>query len=197
MAVSSYIVVLIVVVELLRISLESYSCNTLEFFLRSYIYRHHLPPIVNTPDVQLEFQLDRPLRPVIERMKSISPIIYVDGSMNGELVLRIDSDAVSIRTYYDKLIPRVEEEEATTTGRDGGEVKQRTKKKCTLKVDSKKLLASLQWQSSMARGSVGSYIICMIENEMMVVHVMLNPEELGFFTYYIPVHYLSRDVMDF
>ncbi|KAL3784240.1 hypothetical protein HJC23_013527 [Cyclotella cryptica] len=165
--------------------------------LRAEEWQHHLPPVVNTPDVQLEFQLDRPLRPVIERMKSISPIIYIDGSMNGELVLRIDNDAVSIRTYYDKLIPRVEEEEEASDHDDGGAAVGRPKKKCTLKVDSKKLLASLQWQSSMARGSVGSYIICMIENEMMVVHVMLNPEDLGFFTYYIPVHYLSRDVMDF
>jgi HUS1 checkpoint protein len=148
-------------------------------------YRNHLPPIVNTPDVQLEFQLDRPLRPVIERMKAISPIIYVDGSMSGELVLRIDSDAVSIQTFYDKLVPRVDEDSP-----NNNEVK-----KCTLKIDSKKLLAALQWQSTMGRGAVGSYIICMIENEMMVVHVMLNPEELGFFTYYVPVHFLG-DVLD-
>ena len=116
-------------------------------------------------------------------MKAISPTIYVDGSMSGELVLRIESDAVSIRTFYDKLVPRVDDESPSDE-----EVKQ-----CTLKIDSKKLLASLQWQSTMSRGSVGSYIICMIRNEMMVVHVMLNPEELGFFTYYIPVHYLDAD----
>jgi len=157
--------------------------------LRAEEWQHHLPPVVNTPDVQLEFQLDRPLRPVIERLKAISPIIYVDGSMAGELVLRIDSDAVSIRTFYDKLIPRVDEE--------GSQSQQTDPSKCTLKIDSKKLLASLQWQSSMARGSVSSYIICMIENEMMVVHVVLNPEDVGFFTYYIPVHFLSRDMMDF
>ena len=155
--------------------------------LRAEEWQHHLPPVVNTPDVQLEFQLDRPLRPVIERLKAISPIIYVDGSMAGELVLRIDSDAVSIRTFYDKLIPRVDEETSQS---------QSDPARCTLKVDSKKLLASLQWQSSMARGSVSSYIICMIENEMMVVHVVLNPEDVGFFTYYIPVHFLSPDIMD-
>lgn len=120
-------------------------------------------------------------------MKAISPIIYVDGSMSGELVLRIDSDAVSIRTFYDKLVPRVDDESHNATEE---EVKQ-----CTLKIDSKKLLAALQWQSTMSRGAVGSYIICMIRNEMMVVHVMLNPEELGFFTYYIPVHYLDGDVV--
>ena len=108
--------------------------------------------------------------------------------MAGELVLRIDNDAVSIRTFYDKLIPRVDEESSQS---------QTDPARCTLKIDSKKLLASLQWQSSMARGTVGSYIICMIENEMMVVHVVLNPEDVGFFTYYIPVHFLSSDMMDF
>jgi len=108
--------------------------------------------------------------------------------MAGELVLRIDNDAVSIKTFYDKLIPRVDEESSQS---------QTDPARCTLKVDSKKLLASLQWQSSMARGSVSSYIICMIENEMMVVHVVLNPEDVGFFTYYIPVHFLSPDMMDF
>lgn len=105
--------------------------------------------------------------------------------MSGELVLRIDNDAVSIRTFYDKLIPRVDEE-STQSQVDPAH--------CTLKVDSKKLLASLQWQSSMSKGSVTSYIICMIENEMMVVHVVLNPEDVGFFTYYIPVHFLSPDM---
>ena len=143
--------------------------------------RNHLPPIVNTPDVQLEFQLERPLRAVIERMKSISPILYIDGSMSGEFVVRIDNDSVSIRTFYDKLVPWRDE---ASPSKD---------KKCTLKLDSKKLLAALQWQQSMSRFTVRSYILCMIHNEMMVVHVILNPEELGFFTYYVPVHYLGDD----
>ncbi|KAL9183723.1 hypothetical protein ACHAXT_004579 [Thalassiosira profunda] len=156
--------------------------------LRAEEWQHYLPPVVNTPDVQLEFQLERPLRPVIERLKAMSPIIYVDGSMAGELVLRVDNDAVSVKTFYDKLIPRVDEE---------SEQPQADPARCTLKVDSKKLLASLQWQSSMARGTVGSYIICLVANEMMVVHVVLEPEDVGFFTYYIPVHFLSPDMMDF
>jgi len=149
--------------------------------------RNHLPPVVPHPDVQLEFQLDRPFRPVIERLKALSPTIYLEGSMAGELVLRIDNDAVAIKTFYDKLIPRVDDE-ASHSRTD-------VPASCTLKVDSKKLLASLQWQSSMTRSSVSSYILCMIENEMLVVHVLLNPEDVGFFTYYIPVHYLSHDNM--
>ena len=156
--------------------------------LRAEEWQHHLPPVVNTPDVQLEFQLERPLRPVIERLKAISPIIYLEGSMAGELVLKIDNDNVSVKTFYDKLIPRVDEESTSQSQSDPV--------RCTLKVDSKKLLASLQWQSSMAKGSVSSYIVCMIQNEMMVVHVVLNPEDVGFFTYYIPVHFLSPDLLD-
>lgn len=139
--------------------------------------------------MQLEIQLDRPFRPVIERLKALSPTIYLEGSMTGELVVRIDNDALSIKTFYDKLIPRVDDESPSHSRTEDPA-------SCTLKVDSKKLLASLQWQSSMTRSSVSSYILCMIENEMLVVHVLLNPEDVGFFTYYIPVHYLSSDMMD-
>ena len=107
---------------------------------------------------------------------------------NGELVLRVENDGVSIRTFYDKLIPRID---------DQSEQFQQSQEtaRCTLKVDSKKIFASLQWQSAMTRGSVSSYIMCLIENEMMVIHVVLNPEDLGFVTYYIPVHYMSHDDM--
>lgn len=168
--------------------IDMYHLNIHSFYAHLCCKRHHLPPVVNTPDVQLEFQLDRPLRPVIERLKAISPTIYLEGSMAGELVLKIENDNVAVRTFYDKLIPRVDEEESSQSQSDPA--------RCTLKIDSKKLLASLQWQSSMARGSVSSYIICMIQNEMMVVHVVLNPEDVGFFTYYIPVHFLSDVMLD-
>jgi HUS1 checkpoint protein len=140
---------------------------------------------VNTPDVQLEFPLDRPLRPVVERLKAISPIIYVDGSMAGELALRVDGTAAHIQATYDKLLPRSDDAAAPA---DPG--------RCTLKLDSKKLLAALQWQASMARGTVGSYILCLIDDEMLVVHVVLSPEDVGFFTYYVPVHFVSHDMLD-
>ena len=35
----------------------------------------------------------------------------------------------------------------------------------------------------------------MIENEMLVLHVLLNPGDLGFLTYYVPVHYISGDAV--
>ena len=95
---------------------------------------HHLPPVVNTPDVQLEFQLDCPHRPVIECLKAIHTIIYIEGPMDGERVLRIDNDAVSIRTFYNRLVPRVDKESSQS---------QTDPVCCTFKINGKKLLVSL------------------------------------------------------
>ena len=141
--------------------------------------------------------------------------------MDGELTLRIDGDGASIRTFYGKLIPRFEDleedEESSDDDDDDNDDhendndgtpssssarKRRRKAKktktCTLKVDSRKLSACLQWQGTMLLGrSVGSAVLCMVKNEMLCLHCMLNPGTVGFFTYYVPVHYLSPDQMDF
>ena len=138
--------------------------------------------------------------------------------MDGELTLRIDGDGASIRTFYGKLIPRFEDLEGDNEDDDDEEddvdgsndedehdnKRRRTTKKakktktCTLKVDSRKLGACLQWQGTMLLGrSVGSAVLCMVKNEMLCLHCMLNPGTVGFFTYYVPVHYLSPDQMDF
>lgn len=62
--------------------------------------------------------------------------------------------------------------------------------RCTVKVDSKKLHASLHWQATLGIRDVSSAVLCMWENEMLVLDVTLNPE-IGRFMYYIPVHYVS------
>ena len=41
--------------------------------------------------------------------------------------------------------------------------------------------------------SASSAILCLVENEMLVLHVSLNPGAIGFFTYYVPIHYLPPD----
>ena len=148
--------------------------------------------------------------------------------MDGELTLRIDGDGASIRTFYGKLIPRFEDLEegddessddddndgdddendngtpsssssaAAAAARKRRRRKTKKTKTCTLKIDSRKLSACLQWQGTMLLGrSVGSAVLCMVRNEMLCLHCMLNPGTVGFFTYYVPVHYLSPDQMDF
>ena len=58
-----------------------------------------------------------------------------------------------------------------------------------------KLVACLAWQQSSLIPNVSNALLCFIENEMLVLHVTLNPSNLGFLTYYIPVHFLSEDEM--
>jgi len=112
--------------------------------------------------------------------------------MAGELTLRIDGDGASIRIFYSKLIPRFEDCKTSAEENNNGD---NEPARCTIKVDSKKLHACLQWQATMAR-SVSSAVLCMVENEMLVLHIMLNPGDVGFFTYYVPVHFLSPDQID-
>eukprot|EP00546_Thalassionema_frauenfeldii_P002362 CAMPEP_0178932248 /NCGR_PEP_ID=MMETSP0786-20121207/22482_1 /TAXON_ID=186022 /ORGANISM="Thalassionema frauenfeldii, Strain CCMP 1798" /LENGTH=228 /DNA_ID=CAMNT_0020609459 /DNA_START=564 /DNA_END=1249 /DNA_ORIENTATION=- len=140
------------------------------------------PPEINMPDVQLEMKNGKPLRTVVERLKSISPQVYIQGSMDGKLVLRVDADASSIQTFFSNLQPRFEDAKSSSPENE-----------CTLKVDTKKFSQSLLWQQSNL--STSSALLCMVENEMLVLHVLLDPASIGFFTYYVPVHFLSSSEM--
>jgi HUS1 checkpoint protein len=149
--------------------------------LRAAEWQNHLPPVIPLPDVQLELAPDKPLRTIMDRLRSMSSTVYLEANMTGELTVRIDTDGASIRTFYSKLIPRHEgcKEGATST---------------TVKVDTKKLCASFQWQQQFQL--VSSAVLCLVENEMLVLHASLNPAQVGFFTYYVPVHFLSLDPRD-
>ena len=164
--------------------------------------QYHVPPRLGFPDVQLTLPKERPLRNVVERLRGISPHLYVEGSMNGILTLRIDSDGASIRTSFDKLVPIHEDCKSTQDINGDGElgdgsqmVMTQEPAKCTVKVDSKKLHACLHWQSTLGISDISSAVLCMFENEMLVLDVTLNPE-IGRFMQYIPVHYLSNEEMN-
>ena len=178
--------------------------------MRAAEMQYHLPPRISVPDVQLELPPDRPLKTVVERLRTISPHVYIDGSMDGELALRIDGDGASINALFSKLIPRFEDVKDGDSdgdgdgngngdgdaGNEGGERPVKRKRdepaRCTVKVDGRKLAACLQWQGSLGR-AVGSAVLCLVENETLCLHCTLGPGSIGFFTYYIPVHYLARD----
>jgi HUS1 checkpoint protein len=151
--------------------------------------QNHLPPAVALPDVQVEMSPDVPLRTVMERLRSISSTVYLNANMSsGDLTISMDSDGSSIRTIFSKLTPRHED----CKQQQGGDAA--TGAECSVKVDCKKLTACLQWQQQ--SGLVSSALLCLVENEALVLHCMLNPSEVGFFTYYIPVHFLSHDPRD-
>jgi HUS1 checkpoint protein len=147
--------------------------------LRATEMQFHLPPHIPLPDVQLE--LVGPIKTVMERLRNISPTVYLSANMTGELTVSLDSEGASIRTFFSKLQPRFED-----CQKGSGE--------CCVKVDTKKLCAALQWQQQTSLTS--DVLLCLVENEMVVLHANLNPASVGFFTYYVPVHYLSNDPRD-
>lgn len=154
------------------------------YLMKASEMQYYFPPETNKPNIQLELPPNRPLRCIIERLRSISPYIYLEGSMNGELILKVDEQLASIRVFLNQLRPVFE----------GSQVSE-SQLRCKLKVDSNKLLASFLWQGPLSIGkSVSSSTICMIENEMLVLHIVLNPTTVGFFTYYIPVHFLHEEL---
>ena len=130
-----------------------------------------------------------------------SYLVYLEGSMKGLLTFQIDGDGASIRTTFTKLNPIHEDCKQDTNENDRNQNQPQTTQtqqdresaSCTVKVDSKKLYACLHWQGTlhMVR-DISSAVLCMWENEMLVLDVSLNPD-LGRFMYYVPVHFLSND----
>jgi HUS1 checkpoint protein len=176
--------------------------------------QYHVPPRLGMPDMQLGLPRDRPLRNVVERLRGISNQVYLEGCMaKGILTLRIESDGASIRTSFNKLVPIHEDckssqsqqndEEEGANGEGGASQTQSQSnagrastvnepERCTVKVDSRKLHTSLHWQQSLGIRDVSSAVLCMWENEMLVLDVTLNPE-IGRFMYYVPCQYVSAD----
>jgi HUS1 checkpoint protein len=150
----------------------------------------HMPPQISLPDVQLELNHHQHhLRIVVDRLKKqSSPTVYLEGSMKGALTVRSHTDGcAALQTYFGQLTPRLDNCSERT---DASTIRQ-------VKVDTKKLATALAWQqqqpSQLSQSMVQSALLCLVENEMLVVHVNLNPENVGFFTYYVPVHFLSPD----
>jgi Hus1-like protein len=157
--------------------------------LRHTEMQNHLPPQIPLPDVQLELSASAAsLRTIVDRLKSISSTVYLEANMTGELTVSVHTDGASIQTFFSKLTPRYEDCKEPGSSSSNN-------KSTRVKIDTKKLCASLHWQQQQAQ-MVSSALLCLVENEMVVLHVNLNPGNVGFFTYYVPVHFLSSDPCD-
>lgn len=161
--------------------------------------QNHLPPQINYPNVQLELPLDRPIRPVIDKLKAMGQCIILEGTMKGDLTIRLDQDGASLACFYSHLIPRWQDDDEPG---GNGLPSTNPNASCILKVDSNKLATCLQWQPTSAISSssyssssfpLTSCLLGMVHNQMLVLHVLLHPEQAGFFTYYLPVHFLQHE----
>jgi hypothetical protein len=106
--------------------------------------------------------------------------------MKGELTVRFDNDGASMACFYHNLIPRWQDEENGIVDHESLE-----NSTCRLKVDSHKLSTCLQWQQHQL--PMTSCLLGMVRNEMLVLHILLYPDQMGFFTYYLPVQLLQEE----
>merc|ERR1712232_638759 len=126
--------------------------------------------------------------------------------MRGDLIIRLDHDGASMACFYNHLIPRWHEEEEGNHGEggndngsyDGARTIPNANASCIVKVDAQKLSTCLQWQQQNSQQQqwllpLTSCLLGMVQNEMLVLHVLLLPEHVGFFTYYLPVHFLHDE----
>jgi hypothetical protein len=149
--------------------------------LRQNEMQYHLPPQINTPNVQLELPHDRPLKAVVERLRSMGPHLYLEASMKGDLTVRLNHEGASLACFYSNLVPRWDDDEEAPD----------PDSHCIIKVDAGKLSTCLQWQQSQLQ--VSSCLLGMVHNEMLILHILLHPDQIGFFTYYIPVYFMHDD----
>lgn len=158
------------------------------------------PPVVALPDIQLQLPVDTPIRTILDQMlKSIAngtakAAVSLTAQRSGELSVVWDAGSACIRTFLSKLVP-VEAETVARQQQDENHIpneveqSQLLKESATVHVDLRKLATGFHWQQQLAVNAVSSVVLCMIEAEQIIIHVTLDPIEVGFFTYYIPVQY--------
>lgn len=58
------------------------------------------------PQIQLELPRTKALRAVVERMNRMDKYMFLDASMEGTLVLRVQTEEATVKTFYTNLVPR-------------------------------------------------------------------------------------------
>jgi HUS1 checkpoint protein len=159
--------------------------------MRQSEMQHHLPPQINHPQVQLELPSTPPIRALVDKLKGMSKHVLLEGNMRGDLTIRIDQDGASLACFFNHLIPRWPGELHDDAIENRENKENASASSCVLKLDAQKLSTCLQWQQHQL--PMTSCLLGMVYNEMLVLHVLTYPEQVGFFTYYLPVCFLQEE----
>eukprot|EP01126_Amoeba_proteus_P041046 TRINITY_DN4404_c0_g1_i6.p1 TRINITY_DN4404_c0_g1~~TRINITY_DN4404_c0_g1_i6.p1 ORF type:complete len:155 (-),score=28.98 TRINITY_DN4404_c0_g1_i6:145-609(-) len=129
-------------------------------------------PALPEPEVCIMMPPLKGLKNVIERMKNVDDFLIIQANMAGELTFKVQTDLVSIATFYRKLNhPHIEGKDPPKVNPD---------KSATVKVDIKKF-SRFMYSYQVHPHNV---ICCIVEETALVLHVLLDDL---FITYYIPV----------
>eukprot|EP01103_Thecamoeba_quadrilineata_P003734 TRINITY_DN13486_c0_g1_i1.p1 TRINITY_DN13486_c0_g1~~TRINITY_DN13486_c0_g1_i1.p1 ORF type:complete len:275 (-),score=36.09 TRINITY_DN13486_c0_g1_i1:6-830(-) len=129
-------------------------------------------PHLTDPEVNILMPPLKLLKNAVERMKNISDCLIINANMAGQLTLRVETDLVSIATFFKNLQHPVLEGKSPPRP-DPNQVAE-------VRVNIKKFSKFLYSHQV----SPADVICCLVEGEALVTHVLL---ENLFITYYIPV----------
>eukprot|EP00619_Florenciella_sp_RCC1007_P013556 CAMPEP_0205923070 /NCGR_PEP_ID=MMETSP1325-20131115/15566_1 /ASSEMBLY_ACC=CAM_ASM_000708 /TAXON_ID=236786 /ORGANISM="Florenciella sp., Strain RCC1007" /LENGTH=168 /DNA_ID=CAMNT_0053291213 /DNA_START=51 /DNA_END=557 /DNA_ORIENTATION=- len=139
--------------------------------MRASEYDYYLAPQMSKQDVQLELPISKTLKHVIERSRTLCKNVIIDGSQVGQMAVRIETDAVHVRSFFTDLRPRME----NMTDEDMGNT-------ASVKVDAKKLATVLNCYNVRHE----SIIMCLVDEENLVICVTLAPRATGVMTFFVP-----------
>ena len=147
--------------------------------MRASEYDYYMPPQMSKQDVQLELPISKTLKHVIERSRTLSKNVIIDGHQTGQMAVRIETDAVAIRSFFSDLRPRMENMEDEDMNNTA-----------SVKVDAKKLAMVLNCYNVRHE----SIIMCLVHETNLVICVTLAPRATGVMTFFIPC--ISMDESD-
>lgn len=134
---------------------------------------YYLPPDMTPPTISLELPRGKLIRTVIDRMMKISRHLHIDAEQTGRIVFRVENSTVSVKTYYTGLQPRFEVLDPQGDANNTASVKVDIRRVSTLFN-----LERLVWDTA---------VLYISENEALVLHVTLSPQDSGTLTIYAPV----------
>jgi len=130
-----------------------------------------IEPELPNPDIIIMMPPLKAMKNVIKRMKDLHKTLMIRANMNGELTLKVQTELVSIATFYRHLEhPQI----------DGGTRNEGPDTIASVQVDVTKF-----WKALYSYQVSPSHVICcIIEEVALVLHALLDD---FFITYYIPI----------
>jgi len=130
-----------------------------------------LEPELPTPDIIIMMPALKAMKNVIKRMKNLNKTLIIRANMNGELTLKVQTELVSIATFYRNLEhPQI----------DGSTRNEGPDTIASVQVDVTKF-----WKALYSYQVSPSHVICcIIQDVALVLHALLDD---FFITYYIPI----------
>lgn len=108
---------------------------------------------------------------MVEKLGKMSKHVYIDGEQSGRLILRCDTSFLGLKTYFSNLSARHDYVTAAETA------------KASVKIDARRMSTILNY----SHVSLSSAVLCISENEALVLHLTLAPIDMGSVTFYLPV----------